>query len=81
VEDFGIIAFIAPHSQRYKPSLSHYYRIDRTGKSYSGEDNVCGLFEDIQKYYYNMGASIAQNLWSLPFFSWSDYKYRNKRLC
>jgi len=66
VENFGIVAIIEPH--RYNPSLSPYYRVDRAGKNYSGNgaDNVCGFFEDIQKYYYNVGASIAQTYGAYP---------------
>ena len=66
VEDFGIIAMIEP--ERYNPNLSPYCRIDRAGKSYSGNgaDNLCGFLEDIQKYFYNVGASIAQTYGAYP---------------
>ncbi len=66
VEDFGLIAYVSPHS--YNNHLSPYYRIDRMGKNYSGNgaDNLCGFFEEIQNYYYNVGASIAQTYGAYP---------------
>ena len=66
VDDFGVLAMIEP--ERYNPRLSPYYRIDRAGKSYTGNgaDNLCGFFEEIQNYYYNVGASIAQTYGSYP---------------
>jgi hypothetical protein len=70
VEDIGIFAQIEPHS--YMPELSAYYRIDRNGKNYEhhadGKTNLCGNFEDIQKYYYNCGVSVAQTYGVFPSF-------------
>ena len=69
VDDIGIISQIAPHS--YNNHLSPYYRIDRAGKWYPshGENNLCGLFKEIQDYYYNVGASVAQTYGEYPSLS------------
>lgn len=65
-KDFGIVACIEPH--RYNPSLSPYFRIDRQGNGYTGNDaeNVCGFFEEIKNFYSNIGVSIAQTYGAYP---------------
>lgn len=69
VNDIGIISYISPHM--FNNQLSPYYRIDRMGKNYPGwgGDNVCGFFKEIQEYYYNVGASIAQTYGDYPSLS------------
>ncbi len=43
-----------------------FRRVDRQGKADAKRPDICGLFPEIQKFCYNVGASVGQDLRPLP---------------
>jgi len=46
-----------------------YYRVDRQGKPFAVEkkrQDICGLFPDVQKFCFNVGASVAKSYGKCP---------------
>lgn len=65
--DFGGLAYLYPaswfgHSEKLS---QEFQRIDRGGQRYNNE-NVCGLFPEIQQFCYNVGASVAETYGNYP---------------
>jgi len=52
----------------YLRSDKMYQRVDREGKYFTGREDVCGLFPELQKYCYNVGVSMAKGYGDLPAF-------------
>ena len=61
--DLGVAASLSPGSAMR--SREEFRRVDREGKPYARED-VCGLFPELQKYCYNVGASVVQTYGRFP---------------
>ncbi|MBM3860120.1 MAG: hypothetical protein FJ395_10770 [Verrucomicrobia bacterium] len=64
--DFGICTSLSPG--RWAAGKKEFRRIDRKGKSNEERAAVCGLFPEVQKLCYNVGASMAQTYGAFP--SW-----------
>lgn len=63
---FTVIAGLSPASSlTRRPEL---LRIDRKGKSNLKRPDICGLFPEIQKFCYNVGASMAKAYGHFPAF-------------
>jgi len=60
----GVVASLSPG--RWARGKEEYRRVGPDGKPYAGEGDVCGLFPEIQKFCYNVGASVAQTYGSDP---------------
>ncbi len=52
----------------YLRSNEKYQRVDRAGKIFTGREDICALFPEIQKYCYNVGVSMAEGYGDLPAF-------------
>ena len=52
---------------RDKRGTDSFLRVDRKGKPYERED-ICGLFPELQRFCYNVGASVAQTYGHYPAF-------------
>jgi len=64
-EGIAICTSLSPGSWARK--LDKYLRIKRDGKPYDGHyRDVCGLFPEIEKFCYNVGASVAQTYHAFP---------------
>jgi hypothetical protein len=50
------------------PKLSQYLRVDRAGKP-TGQENVSAANSDIQRFGYDVGASVAQTFGQFPALS------------
>lgn len=46
--------------------FEQYRRVDREGVPYEGKDNVCASFPEVQRYAYDVGASIAKSFGDFP---------------
>jgi hypothetical protein len=64
--DLTLVASLSPGHHL----LSHeeFLRVDRKGEKLGGREDICGLFPEIQKYCYNVGASMAQGYGQFPAF-------------
>lgn len=63
--DLGVAASLSPgHALSRRPEL---LRVDRQGKPY--EKDICALAPGLEKYCYNVGASVAQTYGHFPSFS------------
>lgn len=51
---------------RSEELLEQYGRVDREGLPYEGKDNVCASFPEVQRYAYDVGASIARSFGEFP---------------
>lgn len=65
--DITIAATLSPaHSI---VSKTEFLRVDRKGQPYKSKSpDICGLFPEIQKFCYNVGASVAQTYGHFPAF-------------
>ena len=61
--DLTLAAGLSPGS--YARGKEEFRRVDREGKATARED-VCGLFPEVQKFCYNVGASIAKTYGDHP---------------
>jgi concanavalin A-like lectin/glucanase superfamily protein len=61
--DLTLAASLSPGS--YARGKEEFRRVDREGKVTARED-VCGLFPEVQKFCYNVGASIAKTYGDHP---------------
>ena len=61
----GISCVASLSPGRWAQDKKEYQRIDRDGKPYEKPD-VCGLFPEIPKFCYNVGASVAQTYGTHP---------------
>ncbi len=61
---FGICSSLSPG--RWAAGKKEFRRIDRKGKSNEERAAVCGLFPEVQKFCYNIGASMAQTYGAFP---------------
>lgn len=52
----------------YLRSNEAYQRVDREGKPFKGQEDVCALFPEIQKFCYNVGVSMAGGYGDLPAY-------------
>lgn len=62
--DLGIIAGLSPGSAMQ--SKPEFHRVNRQGKPY--EKDICALAPELEKYCYNVGASVAQTYGQFPAF-------------
>ncbi len=65
--DMTIAASLSPgHAITGK---TEFLRVDRKGQPYKSKSpNICGLFPEVQKFCYNVGASVAQTYGQFPAF-------------
>lgn len=63
--DFAVAASLSPGDWAVN-ARKEFRRIDRTGKTNEQQPNVCGLFPELQKFCYNVGASMAQTYGAFP---------------
>lgn len=62
-EDVGIIVSLSPG--RIAENRPELRRVDRNGKE-TGRENLANLSPDLETYFYNVGASVAQTWGSHP---------------
>ncbi|MBI5821813.1 MAG: hypothetical protein HZA88_22805 [Verrucomicrobia bacterium] len=63
--DLGICISLSP-GHWAADARKEFRRIDRKGKSNDQRPSICGLFPEMQKLCYNVGASVAQTYGSFP---------------
>jgi len=63
--DLGICVSLSPGHWAAE-AKKEFRRIDRKGKSDDKRPSVCGLFPEMQKFCYNVGASVAQTYSAFP---------------
>lgn len=63
--DLGICISLSP-GHWAADAKKEFRRIDRKGKSNDQRPTICGLFPEMQKLCYNVGASVAQTYGSFP---------------
>lgn len=61
----GVIAGLSPGAHMRR--VEQFQRVDREGKPYERAD-ICGLFPELPKLCYNVGASVAQTFGHFPAF-------------
>jgi len=61
--DMTIVASLSPGAAMR--GREEFQRIDRNGQPHAKED-ICGLFPELQKYCYNVGASVARSYGHFP---------------
>ncbi len=61
-----VVAGLSPG--RWARSKEEHRRVDRQGKPYPKNDDVCGLDEEVQEFCYNVGASVAKTFGRHPAF-------------
>ncbi|MCX7825929.1 MAG: hypothetical protein N2689_10270 [Verrucomicrobiae bacterium] len=62
--DLGICVSLSPgHWAEHK---KEFLRVDRQGKTNPQRPSICGLFPELQKFCYNVGASLAQTYGEFP---------------
>lgn len=49
-------------------SREEFRRVDREGKPFESREDICGLMPELQKYCYNVGASVVQTYGHFPAF-------------
>ena len=60
----SIVASLSPGSWlRSKPE---FLRVNRDGQPYEERQDICGLFPEISKFCYNVGASVARTYGDFP---------------
>jgi hypothetical protein len=64
--DLGICISLSPGN--WAEHKKEFLRIDRQGKSNLQRPSICGLFPEMQKLCYNVGASVAQTYGEFPAF-------------
>jgi len=64
--DITIVASLSPGSAMR--GKEEFQRIDRKGKHREKREDICGLFPELQKFCYNVGASVAQTYGRFPAF-------------
>jgi len=47
-------------------SREPFQRVDREGKPFATREDICGLLPELQKYCYNVGASVARTYGHFP---------------
>jgi hypothetical protein len=62
--DLSLVASLSPGAAMR--SREEFRRVDREGKPQAGRDDVCGLFGELQKFCYNVGASVVQTYGDHP---------------
>jgi len=64
----GAVVYLYPGRwvARSEELLEQYGRVDREGAPYEGKDNVCASFPEVQRYAYDVGASIAKSFGDFP---------------
>ncbi|OHE81506.1 MAG: hypothetical protein A2107_11085 [Verrucomicrobia bacterium GWF2_62_7] len=62
--DLGICVSLSPGN--WAEHKKEFLRIDRQGKSNLQRPSICGLFPEMQKLSYNVGASVAQTYGEFP---------------
>ena len=62
--DFGVCATLSPGN--WAEHKKEFLRIDRKGKTNTERPSICGLFPEMQKLCYNVGASVAQAYGAFP---------------
>lgn len=69
---FGALANLYPARWMgsVKALVEKYERVDRGGQRY-GKEDVCGNFPEVQKFSYDVGASVAQSFGQYPALSGS----------
>ncbi|NLX96626.1 MAG: LamG domain-containing protein [Rhodopirellula sp.] len=63
-DDMTVVASLSPASA--VRDRKEFQRVDRKGEPYTKD--ICGLFPELQKYCYNVGASVAQAYGPFPAF-------------
>ncbi|MBC7288047.1 MAG: hypothetical protein H5T86_08420, partial [Armatimonadetes bacterium] len=67
-QGIGICVSLSPGSW-LRRAQEKFLRVDRAGKPYGGNyRDVCGLFPEVKKFCYNVGASVAQAYKDFPAF-------------
>jgi len=61
-----VVASLSPG--RWARSMEEYRRVNRDGKPWSGSDDICGLFERIQQFCFDVGASMTRAYGDHPGF-------------
>jgi len=64
--DLVLVASLSPGAAMR--GREQFQRVDRQGKPYTGREDICGLFPELEKYCYNVGASVAQTYGRFPAF-------------
>jgi hypothetical protein len=62
--DLGVCISLSPGN--WAEHKKEFLRIDRQGKSNLQRPSICGLFPEMQKLCYNVGASVAQTYGEFP---------------
>jgi hypothetical protein len=62
--DLGVCVSLSPGN--WAEHKKEFLRIDRQGKSNLQRPSICGLFPEMQKLCYNVGASVAQTYGEFP---------------
>lgn len=63
--DLGVCVSLSPGHWAAE-AKKEFRRIDRKGKSDDKRPSICGLFPEMQKFCYNVGASLAQTYGEFP---------------
>ena len=63
--DLAIVASLSPGDWA-ADARKEFRRVDRRGQTNEQQPNVCGLFPGLQKFCYNVGASVAQTYGAFP---------------
>ena len=63
--DLGIVISLSPGHWAAE-ARKEFRRVDRNGKTDDKRPSVCGLFPEMQKFCYNVGASVAQTYSAFP---------------
>ncbi|MFA6564223.1 MAG: LamG-like jellyroll fold domain-containing protein [Verrucomicrobiia bacterium] len=63
--DLGVCVSLSP-GHWAADAKKQFRRIDRKGKSDDKRPSICGLFPEMQKFCYNVGASVAQTYSAFP---------------
>ncbi len=62
--DLTLVASLSPGAAMRKNET--FRRVDRKGEAYTGREDICGLFPELEKYCYNVGASVAETYGDHP---------------
>ncbi len=67
VEDFNVAMSLTP-GRRAAAYDEQYLQVGKEGEPYEERPSVDGLYERLQEFCYNMGASVAQTFGKFPAF-------------
>ena len=67
VADLSLVGSLSPGGAMR--SREEFRRVDRQGELQTGRDDVCGLFGELQKFCYNVGASVVGTYGDHPAFA------------